>query len=650
MDSDAIENLLEENRVFPPPPEFASNANLGAGAYAQAEAAGADFWSQQAQRLQWEQPWETTVDETNAPFFRWFPEGRLNVSVNCVDRHVAAGHGKRVAFHFEGEPGDSRSVTYDELLKSVSQAAHALAELGVTAGDRVAIYLPMIPEAVVAMLACARIGAVHSVVFGGFSAEALRTRIIDAEARLVITADGGYRRGSPAALKPAVDAAIDGLDWVENVIVVERTGQDVTWTPRDHWWHEIVSRQPEVHQPESFESEHPLFILYTSGTTGKPKGIVHTTGGYLTQVSYTHWAVFDLKPGTDVFWCTADIGWVTGHSYVVYGPLSNGATSVIYEGTPDTPHQGRWWELVERYGVTILYTAPTAIRTFAKWGSEVPSQFNLQSLRLLGSVGEPINPAAWMWYREVIGGGRCPIVDTWWQTETGAIMISPLPGVTDCKPGSAMTPLPGISATIVNDHGEPVRRGEGGYLILDRPWPSMLRGIWGDPERYRETYWSRWPDVYFAGDGAKFDTDGAMWVLGRVDDVMNVSGHRISTAEVESALVSHPAVAEAAVVGTTDDTTGQAIAAFVILAGDVPVPDDVSTALRDHVAAEIGSIAKPRKLLVVAELPKTRSGKIMRRLLRDVAEKRELGDVTTLADPTVMELIATGMASGAGED
>ncbi|MFZ8978451.1 MAG: acetate--CoA ligase [Candidatus Nanopelagicales bacterium] len=650
----ALENLLHEERSFPPDPAFAAQANATAEMYDVAAEDRLAFWADQAQRLDWSQPWSQVLDWSKAPFARWFIDGRLNVAYNCVDRHVEAGHGDQVALHFEGEPGDTRDVTYADLQREVSQAAHALTELGVEAGDRVAIYMPMIPEAVVAMLACARIGAPHSVVFAGFSSEALRSRIDDAQATLVITADGQNRRGTPMPLKPAVDEAVAQTPSVEHVLVVRRTGAAVEMEEgRDIWWHDIVARQPDVHVPETFDSEHPLFILYTSGTTGKPKGILHTSGGYLTQASFTHQMVFDLKPDTDVYWCTADIGWVTGHSYIVYGPLSNRVTQVIYEGTPDTPHKGRFWEIVEKYGVTLFYTAPTAIRTFMKWGTEHPHAHNLSSLRLLGSVGEPINPEAWMWYREVIGGDRCPIVDTWWQTETGAIMISPLPGVTACKPGSAMRPLPGIGAAVVDDEGVPVGLGGGGYLVLTEPWPSMLRGIWGDNERYVDTYWSRWPQYYFAGDGAKLDEDGAIWLLGRVDDVMNVSGHRISTTEVESALVSHPAVAEAAVVGAADDTTGQGIVAFVILRGGVePGADgaELIAELRNHVAKEIGPIAKPRQIMVVPELPKTRSGKIMRRLLRDVAEHRSMGDVTTLADPSVMSMIETGLQSGGSED
>ena len=650
----ALSNLLTENRVFPPSPAFADQANASEEMFTDAAADRLAFWEAQAARLSWASEWDQTLDWSKAPFAKWFVGGTLNVAYNCVDRHVESGHGDQVALYFEGEPGDTRALTYADLQREVSKAANALTELGVTAGDRVAIYLPMIPEAVIAMLACARIGAPHSVVFAGFSAEALRSRIDDAQATLVITADGQNRRGSAMALKPAVDEAVADTPSVRHVLVVQRTGSDVEMADgRDVWWHDIVERQSDTHTPEAFDSEHPLFILYTSGTTGKPKGILHTSGGYLTQAAYTHANVFDLKPDTDVYWCTADVGWVTGHSYIVYGPLANRVTQVIYEGTPDTPHQGRWWEIVEKYGVTLLYTAPTAIRTFMKWGADIPARHDLSSLRLLGSVGEPINPEAWMWYREVIGGDRCPIVDTWWQTETGAMMIAPLPGVTACKPGSAMGALPGIGAAVVDDEGTPVSNGGGGYLVLTEPWPSMLRGIWGDDQRYVDTYWSRWPQYYFAGDGAKLDDDGAIWLLGRIDDVMNVSGHRISTTEVESALVSHPAVAEAAVVGAADDTTGQGIVAFVILRGGVESGADGSeliSQLRNHVAKEIGPIAKPRQVMVVPELPKTRSGKIMRRLLRDVAEHRTLGDATTLADPAVMGLIEAGLNSGDSAD
>ena len=652
---EAIENLSHEARLFPPTTEFAANANAKPELYDEAAADRLAFWAEQANTLHWAEPFTEVLDWSKAPFARWFVGGKLNVAYNCVDRHVESGHGDQVAIQFEGEPGDRLDITYAQLQVEVSKAAHALTELGVEAGDRVAIYLPMIPEAIVAMLACARIGAPHSVVFAGFSAEALRSRIDDASAKLVITSDGQNRRGSAMALKPAVDEAVDECPSVEHVLVVRRTGQDVDWTPeRDVWWHTIVGHQPAEHTPEAFDSEHPLFILYTSGTTGQPKGILHTSGGYLTQTAYTHRNVFDLKSDTDVYWCTADIGWVTGHSYIVYGPLANRTTQVVYEGTPDTPAKDRWWDIVERHKVSILYTAPTAIRTFMKWGDALPLGKDLSSLRLLGSVGEPINPEAWMWYRAVIGSSRCPIVDTWWQTETGAIMISPLPGVTATKPGSAMGPLPGIGAAIVDDYGTPVGNGGGGYLVLTEPWPSMLRGIWGDNDRYVETYWSRWPQYYFAGDGAKWDEDGAIWLLGRVDDVMNISGHRISTTEVESALVSHPKVAEAAVVGAADETTGQGIVAFVIVRGDVVEETGDGSAiikeLRDHVAHEIGPIAKPRQIMIVPELPKTRSGKIMRRLLRDVAENRSLGDSTTLADPTVMNLISTGLQASTSED
>ncbi|MDQ2837500.1 MAG: acetate--CoA ligase [Actinomycetota bacterium] len=652
----ALSNLSREDRRFAPDADFSAQANVTADAY-QAASDRLAFWESQADRLQWERRWDTALD-WNPPFAKWFVGGTLNVSVNCVDRHVAAGHGEQVAIHFEGEPGDSRSVTYRELQELVCQAANALVELGVGQGDRVAIYLPMIVESVVAMLACARIGAIHSVIFGGFSAQAIYDRVLDADASLVITADGGYRRGAASALKPIVDAALaKGKTNVRHVLVVKRCGNDIDWVAdRDLWWSETLDRQSSTHEPQAFDSEHPLFILYTSGTTGKPKGILHTTGGYLTQVSYTHHAVFDLKPDTDVYWCTADVGWVTGHSYITYGPLSNRATVVLYEGTPDTPHRGRFWEIVQKYKVTLLYTAPTAIRTFMKWGEAIPAEFDLSSLRLLGSVGEPINPEAWIWYRRVIGGDRTPVVDTWWQTETGAMMISPLPGVTSTKPGSATRPLPGISADVVDSDGTPVPNGGGGFLVLTEPWPSMLRGIWGDEERYRETYWSRFAEqgYYFAGDGAKKDDDGDLWLLGRVDDVMLVSGHNISTTEVESALVSHPAVAEAAVVGASDPTTGQGIVAFVILRGDHATAEGDAAALiselRNHVAAEIGPIAKPRQILLVAELPKTRSGKIMRRLLKDVAEHREIGDVTTLADSTVMDLISQKLPSAAAED
>jgi acetyl-CoA synthetase len=650
-DHEALENLLSEKREFGPSADFAAKANAQLEIYERAEKDRLAFWELQASDLEWSKKWDSVLD-WQPPYAKWFIGGKLNASVNALDRHVAQGRGDRVAFYFEGEPGDTRTITYAQLLIEVKKAANALIEIGITAGDRVAIYMPMIPEAAIAMLACARIGAPHSVVFGGFSADALLSRIQDADAKLVITADGGFRKGAPFALKPAVDEALKGEHNVEKVLVVARTKQETAWSDRDIWWHDIVDRQSSEHTAESFDSEHPLFILYTSGTTAKPKGIFHTTGGYLTQVAYTHKVVFDIKAQSDVYWCTADIGWVTGHSYVVYGPLINGATQVMYEGTPDTPHKGRIFEIIAKYGVTILYTAPTLIRTWMKWGDEFPRAHNLESLRLLGSVGEPINPEAWMWYREIIGGNRCPIVDTWWQTETGAIMISPLPGITATKPGSAMRTIPGISAQVVNESAVPVGNGHGGFLILDKPWPSMLRGIWGEDARYRETYWSRFDGIYFAGDGAKLDDEGAIWLLGRVDDVMNVSGHRISTTEVESSLVSHEAVAEAAVVGAADAMTGQGIVAFVILRTGIAHADGdlLLTELRNHVAKQIGPIAKPRQVLIVNELPKTRSGKIMRRLLKDVAENRTVGDATTLADPNVMALISQGLKSAKDED
>lgn len=642
---------------YPPDPEFAENANATEALYEQADADRLGFWAEQAHRLSWETPFDEVLDWSEAPFAKWFVGGKLNVAYNCVDRHVEAGNGDRVAIHWVGEPVEhSRDITYAELKDEVCQAANALADLGLTAGDRVAIYMPMVPEAIVAMLACARLGAMHSVVFAGFSASALKARIEDAQAKLVITTDGQYRRGSAVSLKTGVDEAIDGLgddSPVEHVLVVRRTGIDTPWTQdRDLWWDETVPNASTEHTPEAFDSEQPLFLLYTSGTTGKPKGIVHTSGGYLTQTAYTHHYVFDLKPESDVYWCTADIGWVTGHSYIVYGPLANGATQVVYEGTPASPTEHRHFEIIEKYGVTIYYTAPTLVRTFMRWGRQIPAEHDLSSLRLLGSVGEPINPEAWRWYRMAFGKDKTPIVDTWWQTETGAIMISPLPGVTHCKPGSAMRALPGISAMVVDDDGNELERspdhGEHatGYLVLDQPWPAMLRGIWGDPERFKETYWSRFAEKgwYFAGDGARIGNDGEIWVLGRIDDVMNISGHRISTAEVESALVGHSGVAEAAVVGATDEHTGQAICAFVILKSSSARQaeqdhENMVDELRAEVAKEISPIAKPREIHVVPELPKTRSGKIMRRLLRDVAEGRELGDTSTLVDPSVFEAI-----------
>ena len=662
MSDETLSNLLHEERRFAPPEDLAANANVTEDWYAKAKEDRLGFWAEQAERLDWDKRWDQVLDWDDPPFAKWFVGGTLNASVNCLDRHVAAGKGDKVAFHWEGEPeGDTRTITYAELKDQVCKAANALTELGVSAGDRVAIYMPMIPETAIAMLACARIGAPHTVVFGGFSADALASRIQDCEAHVVITADGGYRRGAPSALKPAVDEAVGKTgDIVRKVVVVKRTGQDVGWDDsRDVWWHETVDKASPEHTAEYFDSEHPLYVMYTSGTTGKPKGILHTTGGYLVGCAYTHWAVFDLKAETDVYWCTADVGWVTGHSYGVYGPLANGTTSVMYEGTPDTPHKGRWWEIVEKYGVSIFYTAPTAIRTFMKWGSDIPAKHDLSSIRVLGSVGEPINPEAYIWYRETIGAGRTPVVDTWWQTETGQIMISPLPGVTHGKPGSAMTPIPGVSADVVDENGDSVPNGHGGFLVLTEPWPALLRTLWGDDQRFKDTYWSRFEKqgYYFAGDGAKKDEDGDIWLLGRVDDVMNVSGHRLSTTEIESALVSHPKVAEAAVVGATDETTGQAVCAFVILresavaeADEPGEGADIVQELRNHVAKEIGAIAKPRQVMIVPELPKTRSGKIMRRLLKDVAEHREIGDVTTLADSTVMDLISKNLDSGKSDE
>jgi acetyl-CoA synthetase len=647
--SAAIEDFLKEDRTFPPPESFKAQALIaGADLYDEARQDDQGFWARQAADvLTWSQEWHT-ICQWDLPYARWFVGGRLNVSENCLDRHVAAGRGDKVAFHWEGEPGDTRTITYADLLDEVQRFANVLKGLGVHKGDRVAIYMPMIPELPVAMLACARIGAAHSVVFGGFSADSLSDRINDAECKVVITADGGFRRGAPHLLKPTVDVALADTPTVENVVVVGRVSGhpdagdvsvDMT-EGRDHWYHLLMQGAEPTCTPEPMDSEDLLYLLYTSGTTAKPKGIMHTTGGYLTQVAYTHKYVFDLHPDTDVYWCAADIGWVTGHSYIVYGPLSNGATSVIYEGTPDTPGRDRLWAIAEKYAVTILYTAPTAIRTFMKWGAQEPESHDLSKLRLLGSVGEPINPEAWVWYWQHIGGGRCPVVDTWWQTETGAIMVSPLPGATTLKPGSATFPLPGIAAEVVDDEGNRVERG-GGYLTLTRPWPSMLRGIWGDPERYNDTYWVRFGDRYFAGDGCKLDDDGYLWLLGRVDDVMNVSGHRISTTEVESALVDHPAVAESAVCGATDKVTGQAIIGYVILRGGIEATDDIGEELRQHVAKKIGPTARPKVIIITDELPKTRSGKIMRRLLRDVAEGRELGDTTTLADPSVVEEIRT---------
>ncbi|MDQ1358669.1 MAG: acetyl-CoA synthetase [Acidimicrobiaceae bacterium] len=639
-DGPTIEAYYLESRTFPPPDGFTDEALIGDdGIYAQAEDWQA-FWAEQAKALDWYKPWDTVL-EWDLPFAKWFVGGKLNVSYNCLDRHVAAGRGDRVAFHWEGEPGDTRTITYEQLLDEVQRFANVLKSLDVARGDRVAIYMPMVPELAVAMLACTRIGAAHSVVFGGFSADALKDRINDASAKVLVTADGGFRRGAPSLLKPAVDVALEDTPSIDHVVVVRRTDSDVSMTEgRDQWWHDLMSASdlPAECEPEQMDAEDLLYLLYTSGTTAKPKGIMHTTGGYLTQVAFTHKYVFDLHEDRDVYWCAADIGWVTGHSYIVYGPLANGATSVMYEGAPDTPDKDRWWSMIEKYGVTILYCAPTAIRTFMKWGLRYPEAHDLSSLRVLGTVGEPINPEAWVWYWQNIGGGRCPVVDTWWQTETGAIMISALPGVTTLKPGSATFPLPGIGAEVVDESGQRVTLG-GGYLTLTQPWPSMLRGIYGDPERYQSTYWSRFEGRYFAGDGAKLDDEGYLWLLGRVDDVMNVSGHRISTTEVESALVDHPTVAEAAVVGAKDATTGQAIIAFVTLKADAEADESHGEDLREYVANKIGKFGRPKTIVFTDDLPKTRSGKIMRRLLKDVAEGRDLGDTTTLADASVVEEI-----------
>jgi acetyl-CoA synthetase len=644
----AFDDLLLEQRTFPPPEAFKKHAlTRSTEMYDAASEDYQGFWARQAaELLAWQTDWHT-ICEWELPYAKWFVGGELNVSFNCLDRHVLAGKGDKVAIHWEGEPGDIRTITYAALLDEVQKFANVLRGLGVAKGDRVNIYLPMIPEAAVAMLACARIGAAHSVVFGGFSAQALSDRINDAEAKVLITADGGWRRGEVFPLKAAADVALADTPTIEHVVVVQRSNNAVEMQAgRDHWYHDLMAAADPVCPADPMDSEQLLFLLYTSGTTGKPKGIMHTTGGYLTHVAFTHKYVFDLHPESDVYWCTADVGWITGHSYIVYGPLANGATQVMYEGVPNFPGNDRLWQIIEKYKVSIFYTAPTAIRTFMKWGTEEPAKHDLSSLRLLGSVGEPINPEAWMWYREHIGGNSCPIVDTWWQTETGGMMISPLPGATTTKPGSATFPLPGVGAELVDDAGLHVSKG-GGYLTLTQPWPGMLRGIWGDPERYHETYWSRFPGRYFAGDGAKLDDDGYLWLLGRVDDVMNVSGHRISTTEVESALVSHPSVAEAAVVGANDATTGQAIIAYVTMKGGHEIDEKV---LRDHVAKEIGAIAKPKAIFFTPELPKTRSGKIMRRLLRDVAEGRNLGDTTTLADASVVSELQRRAAEAPTED
>ncbi len=660
MADEAIEEFYVEERSFPPPPEFVAEAQVVDRAmYDEADADYEAFWARQArEHLSWHSDFHTTL-EWELPFARWFLGGELNVAYNCIDRHVDAGRGDKVAFHWEGEPGDTRTITYADLLDEVSRFANVLLGLGLERGDRVAIYMPMIPELPVAMLACARIGVAHSVIFGGFSPDAIVDRCNDADARLIITADAGYRRGEPSMLKPNVDAALEiGAPTVEHVVVVDRCGTEVAMVDgRDLWWDDVMTTADPHCPAEPMDAEQLLYLLYTSGTTAKPKGIMHSSGGYLTQVAFTHRVVFDLRPDTDVYWCAADIGWVTGHSYIVYGPLVNGATSVIYEGTPDTPREemrigedrnewdkDRLWDIIERYGVTQLYTAPTAIRTFMKWGAQEVERHDLSSLRVLGTVGEPINPEAWMWYHTHIGRETCPIVDTWWQTETGGHMITPLPGVTATKPGSATQPIPGVFAEVVDDAGEPVEVG-GGYLTITRPWPGMLRGIWGDPDRYRDTYWSTYEGRYFAGDGAKIDVDGYLWLLGRVDDVMNISGHRISTAEIESALVDHPAVAEAAVVGATDATTGQAIIGYVILRGSHVASDDLSEEIRHHVGTKLGAIARPKAVFIVPDLPKTRSGKIMRRLLRDVADGRVLGDTTTLADSSVVHALQDGAAA-----
>ena len=663
MSEPTIEDYYIEDRTFPPSETFRNDALIAdRSLYEEAQEDRLGFWARQARELvTWFEDFETVL-EWDLPFAKWFVEGKLNISYNCLDRHVEAGRGNKVAFYWEGEPGDTRTITYSELLEEVSKFANVLKSLGVTKGDRVCIYMPMIPELPVAMLACARIGAPHSIVFGGFSADSLSDRIDDADAKLLITADGGYRRGDPFPLKETADASVAATSTIENVIIVQRTGQEVEWNQTtDHWYHELMESASPDCPPEHLNSEDLLYLLYTSGTTAKPKGIMHTTGGYLTQVAFTHKYIFDLQPDSDVYWCAADIGWVTGHSYIVYGPLANGATSVMYEGTPDTPRpefrkgdradwpKDRLWDIVQRYGVTQLYTAPTAIRTFMKWGAQEVEQHDLSSLRVLGTVGEPINPEAWMWYHKNIGGERCPIVDTWWQTETGGHMITPMPGVTTTKPGSATHAIPGVVVEVVDDAGNKVERG-GGYLTITEPWPSMLRGIWGDPERYKETYWSEYPDRYFAGDGAKIDDDGYLWLLGRVDDVMNVSGHRISTTEVESALVDHSSVAEAAVVGATDDTTGQAIVGYCILRGGNEPSDELREEIRQHVATKLGAIARPKAVVLVPDLPKTRSGKIMRRLLRDVAEGRKLGDTTTLADESVVDEIRDRAAEAPQED
>jgi acetyl-CoA synthetase len=645
-----IEALLEEDRSFPPPPSFAEQALVAdPGIYERAAADPEAFWAEQASTLEWTRPWDTVL-EWDPPFVKWFLGGTLNASVNCLDRHVAAGGGDKVAYHWEGEPGDTRTITYRELLDEVCRLANGLRSLGLGKGDRVNIYLGMVPELPIAMLACARIGAPHSVVFGGFSAEALRDRINDAEAKVLITADGAWRRGQVVPLKANADAAVTDCPSVRHVVTVRRCGNEHGFIEdRDIWYHDLVADQPTECPPEEMDAEDLLYLLYTSGTTGKPKGIAHTTGGYMTQVAATHRMIFDIHDD-DVYWCAADCGWVTGHSYIVYGPLANHTTGILYEGAPDWPDKDRWWSIVESYRATILYTAPTAIRAFMRWGTEFPEKHDLSSLRLLGSVGEPINPEAWVWYWKVIGGERAPIVDTWWQTETGAIMITPLPGITTLKPGSATVPFPGIEAAIFDEEGVSVSRGGGGYLVITKPWPSISRTIWGDDERYVETYFSKYgTSVYVAGDGAKHDEDGYFWLLGRIDDVMNVAGHRLSTFEIESALVDDPKVAEAAVVSKPDDLVGEAIVAFVTVKSGYEGDDRMAGELREHVADKIGKIARPHGIIFTDDLPKTRSGKIMRRLLRDVAHGRPLGDVTTLANHEIVEEIRE-MADLSSED
>jgi acetyl-CoA synthetase len=646
-----LEVLLRDEERFAPPEEFVEQANLSdAAIYEEADSDFEAWWERWAKELDWFEPWETVL-EWNPPWAKWFKEGKLNASHNCLDRHVAAGNGDKVAYHWVGEDGLTLDLTYAQLLADTQRFANVLKGLGVEKGDVVGIYMPMVPQTPAAMLACARIGAVHNVVFGGFSVESVKERMNVSDAKVLVTADETLRRGKPAPMKAKVDEIVDDLPQLEHVVVVKRTGGECPMTEgRDVWWHEAVEEADEECAAEPLDAEHPLYILYTSGSTAKPKGILHTTGGYLTGVAATHKLVFDLKPDSDVYWCAADVGWVTGHSYIVYGPLANGATSVLYEGAPDFPDKDRWWEIVETYGVTILYTAPTAIRACIKWGDEYPEKHDLSSLRLLGSVGEPINPRAWAWYHKVIGGERCPVVDTWWQTETGHIMITPLPGITETKPGSATQPFPGVEAAVVNKKGEIVEEG-GGFLTLRRPWPGMLRTLYKEDERYVETYWDKWGnDIYDVGDAAKIDDDGYFWIVGRTDDVINVSGHRMSTMEIESAIVSHDKVAEAACVGAKDEDTGQSIVAFVTIKGSEEEEDGFDDVIRQHVAEKIGKLARPKRIVYADDLPKTRSGKIMRRLLRDIAEGRELGDVTTLRDPSVTEMISEKMKSGQADE